>query len=96
MNIKVFGAPSGIALFLIPCALVALLGFRRPEWRTTVALLLATLAAWGLNGHEGQPIGRFHHESYDHFFQLNVYSVAALSTLILWRFISARRVIAPL
>jgi hypothetical protein len=90
VSVKAFGEASGVALFLIPCTLIALLGFRRREWRTTAALIGVILAASVAGGHFGAPLGRFASDQYAHFRHLNIYSVAALSTVVLWSLIRAR------
>ncbi|WP_454885051.1 hypothetical protein [Sphingomonas oryzagri] len=94
ISTKAFGIASGVELFLIPCALIALLGFRRSEWRTTAILLCATALAAVVHGHYGVALGRFTPWEYAHFRRLNAYSVAALSAVILWMLIRARASIA--
>jgi hypothetical protein len=79
-----------VALFLIPCTLIAVLGFRRHEWRTTAALIGVILAASLAGEHFGPPLGRFTPEQYTHLRHLNMYSVAGLSIFALWRLIRAR------
>jgi hypothetical protein len=84
VSAKAFGVASGVELFLIACALIALLAFRRAEWRWTLGLLAATAGALLLHDHYGAPLGRFDAGQYAAFFRLNAYSVAALNSVILW------------
>ena len=91
VGIEAFGEASGVALFLLPCALIALLAFRRSEASFMIVLTGAALVAWGLQDHLGEPLGRFDEEAYRAFFRLNAYSVAILSVMILWQLIRARR-----
>jgi hypothetical protein len=84
-----------VALFLIPCALIAVLGFRRRERRTTAALIVVILAASLAGEHFGAPLGRFTPDQYTHLRHLNIYSVAGLSIFVLWSLIRARRYMSP-
>ncbi len=90
VSVKVFGEASGVALFLIPCTLIAVLGFRGREWRTTAALVGVIFAASLAGGHVGPPLGRFTPDQYTHLRHLNIYSVAGLSIVVLWTLIRAR------
>lgn len=90
LSIKAFGEASGVALFLIPCALIALLAFRRPEQMVAVALSGATAVAGLTLGHYGAPLGHFDAGQYARLWRLNGTSVAALSAVILWSLIRAR------
>lgn len=83
VSAKAFGVESGVELFLIPCALIALLAFRRTEWRPMLLVLAAALGALLLHDRYGAPLGRFDPAQYDAFFRLNAYSVAALSFVVL-------------
>jgi hypothetical protein len=84
VSAKAFGVASGVELFLIPCALIALLAFRRSEWRPMALVLAAALGALLLHGHYGAPLGRFDAAQYAAFFRLNAYSIAGLSFVIAW------------
>lgn len=83
VSAKAFGTASGVELFLIACALIALLAFRRSEWRWTAGLWSAAAGAFLLHDHYGAALGRFDAGQYAAFFRLNAYSVAALSGLVL-------------
>lgn len=90
LSAMAFGEASAVELFLIPCALIALLAFRRHQWRSSALLLSATILAALLHGHYGPPFGNFDPEQYAHFQRLNAGSVAALSVVILWSLSRAR------
>lgn len=90
LSAKAFGEASGVELFLVPCALISLLAFRRSEWRTTAALLAVILCAALVHGHYGVPLGHFEPGQYEHFRHLNLYSVAGLSAVALWTLGRAR------
>jgi hypothetical protein len=90
LSIKAFGEASGVALFLIPCGLIALLAFRRSEQIVAVALSGATAVAVLTLGHYGSPLGHFDTGQYAHFRRLNGTSAMALSAVILWSLIRAR------
>jgi hypothetical protein len=84
VSAKAFGVASGVELFLVACALIALLAFRRSEWRWTLGLLATAAGVLLLHNHYGAPLGRFDAGQYAAFFRLNAYSVAGLSCVILW------------
>jgi hypothetical protein len=90
LSTKAFGVASGVELFLVPCALIALLAFRGAEWRISVGLLVATTAAAMLHARYGVSFGRFNASQYAHFLRLNAISVAALSLVIGWSLSRAR------
>ena len=90
ISAKAFGSASAVELFLIPCALIALLGFRRGEWPVAGLLAAAVFAAALLHGHTGAALGGFTAAQYGHFRRLNAYSVAALSLVIVWTLSRAR------
>lgn len=81
---KAFGEASGVELFLIPCGLVALLGFRQNDWRLSAILLTATAAAALAHGAYGAPLGTFDEAQYARFLRLNASSVAAITIVIAW------------
>lgn len=97
LSARAFGAPSGVELFLIPCALIALLAVRREEGRAGAAIILPLLVAAVVLGHQdGAPFGRFDAEAYRHFRAINHVSVAMLTLLILWSLLRARLASRPL
>ncbi|WP_260929293.1 hypothetical protein [Novosphingobium sp. 9] len=87
---KALGEASGVGYFLMPCALIAVLGFRRREWPVGLALLCATVAGLLLGTHSGMPLAQFDAHAYTALKRLNGTSASVLSILILWRFIRAR------
>lgn len=89
--LKAFGPASGVALFLIPCALIALLAFRRHEWLVSLALVWGSAAAYFVGNHLGPPIGRFDQMQYASFVRLNAYTVVALTIMTAWTLGRARR-----
>lgn len=84
VSAKAFGVASGVELFLIPCALIALLAFRRSEWRPMALVLTVAAATLLLHGHYGAPLGRFDAGQYAAFLRLNAYSAAGLSFVVAW------------
>ncbi len=84
VSAKAFGVASGVELFLIPCALIGLLAFRRSEWRGAMAVLAACLGWAALHGVYGAPLGQFDAGDYAAFQRLNAYSVAGLSFVVVW------------
>jgi hypothetical protein len=87
---KVLGEASGVELFLLPCALLGLLGTRRNEWPAGLAVVLVVLAALSLHGHYGAPLGVFDGEGHAALVRLNAGSAGVLSLMILLSFIRAR------
>jgi len=90
VSAKAFGTASGVELFLIPCALIAVLGFHRREGRVSAILLAVAALILLLHGDYGVALGRFSLVQYADFARLNAYSVAGLSVAILWMLIRAR------
>lgn len=90
LGAKAFGEASGVELFLIPCGLVALLGFRRNEWRLSATLLAAAGAAAFAHGAYGAPLGAFDDAQHGRFLRLNASSVAAITIVIVWSLGRAR------
>lgn len=83
---KVFGVDSAVEIFLIPCAVLALVLFRPSERPTAFALAgLAAAAYLILPDFYGAPAVVYSPEEYDSFARLNVMSAAALTALVaLW------------
>ena len=90
LSAKAFGTSSGVDLFLVPCVVIALLGFHRRERGATVMLLAVAALSLFLHGHYGAPLGRFTTVEYAHFRRINAYSVAGLSLAVLWLLSRAR------
>jgi hypothetical protein len=88
-----FGTASGVDWFLLPCALIAALAFRRREWRIMLALIALTAVAFvAMRLLDPVPLGRFTPTDYVRFFRLNGYSVAILCALIGWNFRAIRHI----
>ena len=85
ISTKAFGTTSGVELFLVPCALIAALAFRRGEALWAVVLLGWCGATTLLHPFYGAPFGHFSPAELRHFARLNGYSVVTLSLFILWR-----------
>jgi len=87
LSAKAFGAASGVALFLVPTALIALLALGR----LAVGMGALHLAAWLMLGQIGAPWGVFSPAQNAHFLRLNAFSVAVLCAVILWSLSRAAR-----
>jgi len=82
-----FGAASGVNWFLLPCAIIAVLAFRRSEWRTMIGLVALTALGFAtMRFVDPLPLGHFTPADYARFFRLNAYSVAILCAVIGWNF----------
>jgi len=83
VSAKAFGAASGVAVFLLPCVLIAAAFFRPEERIVALALLAAALAVY--LGIEGGFIGPEHVYSqieYAAFARLNAVSASALVAFV--------------
>lgn len=76
-----FGEASGVELFLIPAALIALLALRGAVREMLIAGMLLVAA---VHGSYGVPWGHFSPEQYEAFFRLNAWCVAVLTVFIVW------------
>lgn len=77
---RLFGVQSGVEMFLIPCAVLAMLLFRPGERPVGYALTLAAFLAWFLlHDAYGAPAGVYTASEYTAFLRLNVVSAAALT-----------------
>jgi hypothetical protein len=91
VSAKAFGVASGVELFLIACAMIAVLAFRRREWRIASGLLAVMAASLALHGYYGAPLGAFSASNYKSFYHLNAWSVACLCLFVAWRLGAAIR-----
>jgi MASE7 len=83
VSAKAFGAASGVAMFIIPCALIAVAFFRPSERVFAFALLALALATFlGIDSHSSAPIHVYSQTEYAAFFRLNALSASALVTLL--------------
>lgn len=75
-----FGVASGVEMFLIPCAVLALLLFRPRERLVSYGLTFAAfLAYFLLHDAYGAPAVQYSQAEYQDFLRLNVLSAAALT-----------------
>ncbi len=87
---KLFGVGSGVELFLMACAAIAALAFRRSERAVALALCaIAGLAYLGLHEHYGAPVAGLSAEAYAAMLRLNATSVGALLVIVGFVFASA-------
>ena len=81
--VKLFGAPSGVELFLLPCALLAALLFRPDERVRSLPLLALPFASYLLiDSRLGAPVMQVAESNYASLVAINATSVAALTALI--------------
>lgn len=77
---KLFGVQSGVEMFLIPCAVLAMLLFRPGERVIGYALTVASFLAWFLlHDAYGAPAVVYTASEYAAFLRLNVISAVALT-----------------
>lgn len=83
LSARLFGPASGVAIFLIPCALIAATFFRASERRVAFPLIGAALLVYlGLDGTPGTPLHPYTVSEYQAFTRLNAMSAGALSVFI--------------
>ena len=81
--VKLFGAQSGVELFLIPCALLGAMLFRPDERIRSLPLLALPFVCYLLiDSRLGEPVMRVAEASYVSLVSINAMSVAALTALI--------------
>lgn len=87
LAMKLFGGAAGGEFYLVPCVLLAGVALHRSEARWAVVLAVAAfLVAVGLHGRLGAPFFIWSEAQAAGLFSLNLYSAAALSVFIVWRF----------
>ena len=75
----VLGEPAGVALFLLPCIMLAALLFRAEEWQVYAPLVaLPMLAGWFMPGRLPPPPHTYTAAQYGHLLNMNAASVAVL------------------
>jgi hypothetical protein len=90
LTAKAFGAQSGVALFLCPCAMIAGMALRAHERKTMLAILGLAILAFALVQHGlGAPLHVFSAAEYARFLSLNAWSVAGLTGLVALQYSSA-------
>lgn len=84
---KLFGGASGTELFLLPCALLAVLAFDEGglRWSRLLATLIGATFAVS-HGRFGAPLHEWSAQSLIRLTSVNAYAVASLSVFIAWRF----------
>jgi len=82
LSAKVFGVASGVEIFLIPCALLAVVLFRPKERAISYALVALAVGIYLLRGHYGEPVHLYSADEYAALFKLNALSVATLTVFI--------------
>jgi hypothetical protein len=83
VSAKAFGAASGVAIFIVPCALIAAAFFRPSERIIAFALLALALATFlGIDTYASDPVHTYSQTEYAAFVRLNALSASALVTLL--------------
>jgi hypothetical protein len=83
LGAKAFGAASGVALFLGPCAMIAGMALRAHERKTMFAILAFAILSFALIQNKlGAPLHLFSAEEYARFLSMNAWSVAGLTGLV--------------
>jgi hypothetical protein len=93
---KAFGEASTVELFLLPCVIIAAMSFRRDERSWAIGVIaVAVVGFLALHGRYGAPLHVFSKDEYASFTSMNAISVACLTVLVIYKFIVARRALAP-
>lgn len=82
LSAKVFGVQSGVEIFLIPCALLAVVLFRPTERVWAFGLVGLAFGVYLLRGWYGAPVHLYAEAEYAALVTLNVLSVATLTVFI--------------
>jgi hypothetical protein len=83
VSAKAFGAASGVAMFILPCALIAAAFFRPSERIFAFALLALALAIFlGIDSLALVPVHVYSQTEYAAFVRLNALSASALVALL--------------
>jgi hypothetical protein len=84
-TVWILGIASGTELFLMPCAAVAALLFRRSERLLMIVLTLLPLVVWYvLRDHAPVPLHRYGPDAASRLFTLNAVSIGVLICLFGW------------
>lgn len=84
---KVLGVQTGVELFLIPCALLAIFPFHRKEWAISAGLLGSGFFLYTvLHSRYGAPLVSLDTAQTSAFFWLHLYSVVGLLLYLVWAF----------
>jgi hypothetical protein len=83
VSAKAFGAASGVAIFILPCALIAAAFFQPSERVFAFALLALALAVFlGIDSPVLAPLHTYSQTEYAAFVRLNALSASALVTVL--------------
>jgi hypothetical protein len=83
VSAKAFGAASGVAIFIVPCALITAAFFRPSERIFAFALLALALAIFlGIDSPVLEPLHTYSQTEYAAFVRLNALSASALVALL--------------
>jgi hypothetical protein len=83
VSAKAFGASSGVAMFIVPCALIAAAFFRPSERLFGFALLTLALTIFlGIDSAVIEPLHTYSQTQYAAFVRLNTLSASALVALL--------------
>lgn len=83
LSAKVFGAASGVEMFLIPCVLIGFVVFRPSERLIGFAIAGAAFLVFTfLHGHYGAPVHSYTPQEYATFVKLNATSVGTLTAFV--------------
>lgn len=83
LSAKVFGIASGVEIFLIPIALLAVVLFRPAERLVGLAIsALALFVYMGLHGRYGAPFHLYSQQEYASFLTINAVSAGTLTVFI--------------
>jgi hypothetical protein len=83
VSAKAFGAASGVAIFILPCALIAAAFFQPSERVFAFALLALALAVFlGMDSPVLAPLHTYSQTEYAAFVRLNALSASALVTVL--------------
>ncbi|WP_158812616.1 hypothetical protein [Methylocapsa sp. S129] len=90
LSAKAFGFASGVALFLVPCAMIAGMALRAQERKIMLGIIGLAIAAFAFVQNKlGVPLHIFSEEEYARFLSLNAWSVAALTGLVALQYSNA-------
>jgi hypothetical protein len=79
VSAKAFGAASGVAMFIVPCALIAAVFFRPSERIVALALLALSLGIFlGIDQYSSTPVHTYSPTEYAAFVHLNALSASAV------------------
>ena len=84
LSAKAFGPSTEVAWFLVPCVIIAVTFFRSAEWKVAAALTVLCGLAGLAVGHLGTPLHAYDAAQGTSLAHLNIWSVSALSAILLF------------